>query len=674
MPCNALATDPSSRLRRSAVALLLLTLLVQLVHVARVTSANWDECHHLYDGYNIWTHHDYRLNAEVPPLVKLAAAAPLLAMHIGPLPPQDKSQALNAFQGGRVFVFGNGGDRVLFPARMGCAVFSLLLAALVYAAGRRLFGTWAGLAALALFVFDPLVLAHGTLVSTDVASALFLFGSVIAFYAYVQRPTWLRFGLAGVVVGLALVAKFTGILAVPMLLLLCVAEGLRLRSGRVLGRRLAACAGMFAIGFVVLWSFYGFRYAAAPNGLQLSPATAPYLAGMPSPRQGGELAWVARHHLLPEAYIWGLANTKYTEAEYTSYFFGRVYRHGPWQYFPVAFLVKSTLPLLLLLVVSAWLWRRSSTTRAQKAAFLLVPVAVYFAVVVLSHFDIGARHLMPVYPFLYVVAGAAVALLLRTGPSGVAAAAVLLGWQAVTSLHVSPAYMAYGNEAWGGPLHVRRVLSDANVDWGQQLKGVKQYLDANHITNCWFAYFPDGAVLPSDYGIACKRLPTPSGLWWMDLPMDVPPVIDGTVLLSESVLDGVESGDGPLNPYAAFQTRKPVAIVQDGVYVYQGRFEVPLASALVDLRRSEQLTAPGEAHEALALAQRAVALAPNQAQTQLQLADLLAAREDWYRAEEHYNAATRWLLANRPELESEDFLPRIVKGFHTTDPHTHEVK
>ena len=251
--------------------MLLLLFVAQLVHVARVTSANWDECHHVYDGYNILTHRDYRLNAEVPPLVKMTAALPLLLMKIGPLPAQDKSQALNAFIGGREFVFGNGGDRVLLPARLMCCLFALALAALVYAVARRVFGEWAGLAALLLFVFDPLVLAHGSLVSTDAASALFLFGSVVAWWRYAQRQTPARFAVAGLVVGLAFSAKFTGILAVPMLVLLAVMEGLRQRRWSVLGTRMAAAMGVLLIGWVVVWSMYGFRYRVAPAGLEISP-------------------------------------------------------------------------------------------------------------------------------------------------------------------------------------------------------------------------------------------------------------------------------------------------------------------------------------------------------------------------------------------------------------------
>lgn len=497
----------SSRTHRGLIVFALLCVFtLQLVHVACVYSPNWDEAHHLYDGYNILTRHDYRLNAEVPPLVKITAALPILPMKLLRPHPQGESQSKEAFLEGREFVFANGADRVLFPARMACMIFTLVLAWLIYTAGRRIFGTIAGLMALAMFTFDPNVLAHGTLVSTDLGSACCIFAAVYAFYLYAreQRPAVLL--LTGVLAGLAMVAKFTGILIAPMLLLLVLAEGAVERSWLVLAQRLSAALCVLLCGWIVIWAFYGFRFAPAPGEAKLSPDLAPYLESMPNPEDGVRLAAAAKYHLLPQAYIWGLANTKKTEMEYVSYFFGRIYRHGPWQYFPAAFLIKSTLPLLIFLLVAAFFWFRSPHRRALEACFLLIPVAVYFAVVTMSHFDIGARHLMPIYPFLYVIAGATAASAFRRGPVWTAVASTLLAWQVVTSVRVAPAYMAYGNEAWGGPSRVHRYLSDANTDWGQQLKAVKVYLDTNYITDCWFAYFATARCRPpttTSPAIAC---------------------------------------------------------------------------------------------------------------------------------------------------------------------------
>ena len=664
---------PFNRLYRTlAVTALLLVFTLQLVHVARVYSLNWDEAHHLYDGYNIWTKHDYRLNAEVPPLVKLTAALPLLPMHLHAPPNQGKSQAMEAFLNGRAFVFANGGDRVLFPARMACMLFTLLLAVLLYAATSEMFGDIAALAALALFVFDPLVLAHGTLVSTDIGSACFIFGTIYAFYRYVKAPNPARLAIAGVAMGLALCAKFTGIFAFPMLVLLAGAEAMLARSWAVLGKRLTGCAAILVCAWGVTWAFYGFRFAPAPGGQELSPKLPPYIASMPSKTDAEELSVIARWHLLPKAYIWGLANTKKTEWEYTSYFFGRMYRHGPWPYFPAALLIKSTLPLLILLALVPFFWFRRGIFYKRELCFVLVPVIFYFALVTTSHMDIGARHLMPIYPFLYSLAGVTVAQAMVRSHAWAMIATALLLWQVVTSVRVAPAYMAYGNEAWGGPLKVHEYLSDANVDWGQQLKSVKKYLADNHISNCWFAYFPDGAVEPSDYGIHCKRLPTGSSLWWFKLPMDVPPVIAGTVLISDSDLEGVESGDGALNWFSPFRGLKPVAVIQDGVYVYQGQFAVPLMSALVDVRKTAYLLKAGQSTAALAMAQKAATLASESAIVQLNLADALAAQKQWNEALKHYQRAGELAQTVRPELEDDDIVPRCKAGMGLARSHLHQ--
>ncbi|WP_419804424.1 glycosyltransferase family 39 protein [Terriglobus sp.] len=652
-----------------AAALLLAVFAGQLVHIARLYSANWDEAHHLYDGYKILTLRDYRANAEVPPLIKITAALPLLHLHPAMPPPEGDSQSQSAFLEGRTFVFSNGGDRLLFPARLMCMLFTLGTAALIYATGRHLFGTTAGLLAFGLFTFDPLVLAHGTLVSTDIGSACFFFAAVFAWYHYTQRPSAAWLLTTGLAAGLAMVTKYTGILVVPVLLLLLVVEGAQTRRLTPFVRRLAACCGALACAWLTIWAFYSFRDAPAPAGMQLSPTLGPYLAAMPGKGLGAMLAFVARLHLLPQAYLWGLANTKYTEYEYVSYFFGHIYRHGPWQYFPAAFLIKSTLPFLLLLLLAPFILRTQTHDLAKKLLYLLLPAAIYFLVITASHFDIGARHMMPIYPFLYVIAGATAAALLRRGPVFASIAAVLCLWQVGTSLHASPNYMAYGNEAWGGPRQVRRYLSDANVDWGQQLKTVKQYLDTNHITNCWFAYFPDGAVQPQDYGVHCKRLPTGSNTWWFHLPMNVPPVIDGTVLISESDLDGVESGDGAMNPYESFHALKPVAILQDGVYVYQGRFAVPLAASWYQVRESRDLARAGRNAQSLQAAQTAVDLAPESPRAQLQLADRLAAQALWLQALEHYRLAQRDLEHQRPDLQGDELGPALAKGLQEAQAH-----
>jgi 4-amino-4-deoxy-L-arabinose transferase-like glycosyltransferase len=650
---------------------LLLVLAGELVQVARATSAAWDEPHHLYDGYTVWKTGDYGLNPEVPPLVKLAAALPLLREPQTLPVRQGRPIPNEAFLGAREFVFGNGGDRVLLPARLTCAGFTLALALLLGLAAWEIFGRAAGLVTLAFFVFDPNVLANGAMVTTDLASALFLFATIYAWYHYCKLGEWKSWrgwallALTGVIAGLALAAKFTGILALPMLLLLALGEGWLRRSGREVARLLAGWVAIGAISLLVLWSFYGFRYAARPGGQALKPTLAEHVRQLEKPADARHLLLLARGHILPEGYLWGLADTKIVAEESPSYFFGRVYWHGDRWYFPGAFVIKSTLPFLLLLVLLliAIAWGRWRPYR--ELLFLTLPVVVYCYVAINSDMNIGMRHLMPIYGFLYVLAAGGAVFLAGRDRRWVGAIAVLLVWQIATTVRVAPNYMAYANEAWGGPSQTHRYLSDANVDWGQQLKQVKRYLDQRGIKNCWFAYFPDGAIDPIDYGIPCKRLPTADTLWWEHIPPpEVPDAIDGPVLISDGDLEGIEFGSGVLNPYDSFRRMRPTTVLDYGVYVYDGHFEVPLASGLVHAQKAEDLLGADQVDAAAREAGLAVGLAPQSVQVQAAVGDVLAREGKKDEALVHYRAALVAATTVLPGLQEDSVGPlrRKIRG------------
>ena len=129
-----------------------------------------------------------------------------------------------------------------------------------------------------------------------------------------------------------------------------------------------------------------------------------------------------------------------------------------------------------------------------------------------------------------------------------------------------------------------RLLSDSNADWGQQLKSTKRYLDRRGVKDCWFIYFAEGVVDAGYYGIPCKPLPTADSLWVKE-PANAPPSIDGTVLISAGDLSGFEYGAGALNPYEQFKTLRPTAVIDYGVFVYDGHFEIRWPRRSVTPRR-----------------------------------------------------------------------------------------
>lgn len=673
---------PSSR-RLATVAgvfALLAFFALQLALSSRRNSVTWDEGHHLFSGYMSWKRADYGLNPEVPPLVKMAAAAPLLRMPLNVPPLQGRFFKTEAFLDGKDFLFRNDAGRVLFRARMAAAAFSLLLALLVFAAAREMFSAMAAFVALGLIVFDPNFLANGALVTTDVASALTIFGTIYAWYRWRNRPTWPRLVIVGLAAGLALVTKFTGILVPPMLVLLAAGEtvfpSLRPATaqdrpetrGRLALRLIGSLAAITALSWIVVWSFYGFRYAARPAGLALNPPLREYLPLLANHRSAHLIALVARLRLMPESWLYGLADTKITADTYTSYFFGHVYPHGNFLYFPAAFAIKSTLPFLILLLLAAILLITRRLAPSRIVFFLLLPPVVYFAVAATSNMNIGARHLLPIYPFLYILGAGAAAALIRLHRLWSIPAAALVLWQAVDAVYMYPTYIAFGNDLWGGPAQVHRYLSDANVDWGQQLNDVRSWLSSRGVTttdpgkvarssspdaqSCWFAYFPDGVIDPSDYGIPCRRLPTANTLWWLHEPTDVPPVIEGLVLISDSDLAGIEFGEGPLNPYEQFRHLQPIAVIDYGVYVYQGRFAIPLAAALNHAEKADGLLKQGHPDQALAESRQAVALAPNLVNPQASLGDALTALHRPVEARVCYQRALTLAQTVEPQLQT----------------------
>jgi 4-amino-4-deoxy-L-arabinose transferase-like glycosyltransferase len=621
-------------LRAVLVAGLLLVLVAELWLSVRQETQTWDEGAHIYAGYSYWTRADFGINPEHPPLLKLLASLPLLQLPIRPPVLQNREFKLEEFAGAHDLLYANDAGQILLRTRMAASLLCVVLGLLIFLAASEMFGSTAGLLALLLFVFEPNFLAHGALVTTDVALSCFLFASIYAFYRYLKRPSALRLLIAGLAAGCTLASKHSGLLLFPMLLLLAGgglisdtgsrahARGGEIRARTTLRRVLVACLVIGAISVAVLWSFYGLRFSARPHGLLLNPPYVETVSKLQPPVQAHLLLAAARWHLLPEAYLYGLADVKEVADTTTSYLFGKVYAHGQWFYFPAAFVIKSTVSFLLLLALLPVAFYLRGLRLSREIWFLLVPSVFYFAVAMVTRLNIGIRHILPAYPFLLVLAAAGIARLSDRNRKWLYAGAVLIALHLASSLHAFPNYLAYANELWGGPSQTYKLLSDSNVDWGQQLKSVKRYVDQRGVKQCWFAYFVGIVAEPEYYGIPCKPLTTISSVW-LAPDIDVPPEIDGPVLISAGVLSGYEFGPGELNPYDQFQKIQPVAVIDDGVFVFEGHFQIPLAAALNRAARARKIAEAGNLAGALPGMQAAAALAPRSARVQAELGYLL---------------------------------------------------
>jgi hypothetical protein len=650
---------------------LFLAFACQLWYHAVRTSATVDEPAHILAGYRHWQCGDFGINPEHPPMLKMLATVPLQFRTVQE-PPWDCGSRMTSrsdlFLYGTKFLVENGSDELVMPARYLSGLFALALAIMVFAFVWHGFGRWEAITALSLLAFEPNLVANGPLVTTDMTLTATAFAAILAFYFYGLKPNVFRFCLAGLAVGLLLAAKHSAVIFVPVLFGLMMADSLVFRRREVgllksVFRRGAAFAGIFLTGLLVLWAFYGFRHAAIPNTATPPLSTPDYIAANGPPEAVGSLSAqivssVGQTNLFPESYVLGMADIVAT-GNRNMYLFDRAYPRGQWFYFPLSFLIKSSVALLLLLPLG-FVFALVNPAKRREMCYLLLPAIVFFAVALTSGINIGVRHILPVYPFL--IAAAAVGAVWLGRKSVVwryVLIALLLYHAGTTIFRVAPYYVPFANDFWGGSDRTHKIYRDPNLDFGQNNKFVKEYLEREKITDCWFAPHGNFELVAAEQ--PCRLMPGSFGLNVSDQPREaVPPVIEGTILLTAMVFPprgGTE--------YSPITKSEPVAVIGRGVFVYRGRFEIPLVAALSRTERAYLFVRLKRFDEALTDASEAVELAPNDPRPYLAHGIALlrsghkdAAREALIKAEEALRANP--VLLRQPENRARQELKSIA--------------
>jgi 4-amino-4-deoxy-L-arabinose transferase-like glycosyltransferase len=568
----------------SRIAPIYLLLIFALLEVATVVqkSPTVDEPIHLFAGYSYLKWSDFRANPEHPPLAKVWAALPLLAFDLkDPRPsrphwnwiPEDLHSRPTVHVARDFLFVDNDGERLFFFAKLQMIIIGICLGLAVFLLSKNLFGLKAAVAALFIYVLDPNMLAHSQIIHTDLPFAAVFFVSSYFFWRFLEHVSWRNLVVSCLGFGVAAITKYSYIVILPFWAVLglvhlavsgrpiSVTQRVRAFAGRWRRVMLLALilASASATAYLLVWAAYGFHYDAIPGE---SPHfhTAWVLPDEGSlARPIAELA--AGQHLFPEAWLYGqLYVHKYKGR--MAYLFGEVSKTGLWIYFPVAFAVKTPLPTQLLLAIGLWMLVSGRLDR-KSGLFLLTPAILYFLAAIYSNMNIGLRHVLPVYPFLFVLSGAAAAQLWQGGSCFKRGALVLLSlWYIVSCFWTYPHYLAYFNELVGGPRNGHKVLLDSNLDWGQDLKALKRWMDQNGVKNIQFIYF--GNVDPEHYGIDAVYLP---GSWIrFDPPATRASETPKYVAVSAHLLF-YELRDK--EPVKSFLSKTPVAIIGHSIYVFE---------------------------------------------------------------------------------------------------------
>lgn len=563
----------------------------------RANSVTLDELTHLQAGYRYWQCGEFANNPEHPPLVKFVAAAPIRHSQIKAFPTPCGAQVIVSRQTDMHIDYTLASlpnqPEMLHKARVALFVFPALLVIAGFFAALEWFGEIAAVIVTLLLTFEPNLLAHGSLVTTDMAFTTFFFVSVWMAISFVLKGTWWRAALLAGALGLALSSKHSAI-ALPAILLIVMFATKRWSSSanaasyrKIGGAWALACVA----AIVILWGMYGFRYYALPGR---DSASYDLEASFRAADAGDSLKAVAvefaaEHHLLPEAYLVGLTDL-FTTTTRPAYFFGSTYPTGFWYYFPVALLIKLTLSSMILCALTLAL---PAIRKAYGSLIFLLSVApaLFLLLSMTSKLNIGVRHVLPVVPFICLIGAAGAAVLLRESRAWNIVAGVLLAFFLISALHAAPRQLSYANEAFGGPNHLYQFLGDSNVDWGQSSAVVEQFIDTQQLApNCFLA-----SGMPFRAPSQCQELPTylSSGLWGT-LPPPVPEKFTGTLIIQPLAVAWSDA-------YLPFLRRKPDAILAGGsILVYRGEFDFAELAAMRRLDRGIfKLTSLGDAGGAM---------------------------------------------------------------------------
>jgi hypothetical protein len=468
----------------------------------------------------------------------------------------------------RILYLENDADRLLFWGRVGYAPLHLLVAIAVSLVARRIWGTPGAFVSLFLCALSPTMLANAPLVSNgDFCVTAFLFLAFVAAWSAAHRLTPAKVLACGLATGLALLSKVSALFALPVLGLCFAVRAVNERRRTAWVVALAAYAAVVAVAFATVWGAYSFRYhpwSDADPHVAEKRALVEEWRSRNSPEselQRSALALAERWRLLPEPYLLCVRTTLHNAMYWLSFFLGERSIEGHLLYFPVAFLIKTPLPFLLLLAFTGLaLARRRIRLGAADAAFLLPFPILYFAATLFSNLNLGHRYLLPIYPFLFVLAGG-IAVHWRSHRSRLALATLSI-WYAGSALWIHPDYLTYFNELAGGSRGGIRYLGDSNLDWGQDLSGVGPWMERHGVERIELAYF--GTALPQYYGFAYDLLPSVGFMNDRDGPVEVE---DGDYLaVSATCLQGFYFQD--MDKYRFLDAFEPVDVIGNSIYVF----------------------------------------------------------------------------------------------------------
>lgn len=603
----------------TAAAIILFVMFLLMLGSMWSDSATMDELAHIPAGFGYLTQLDYRLNPEHPPLLKAISSISAWIFSRPHFPTDTKfwQEDINGqWDQGRVFLYeaGNDADSIIFWSRMPFLFLALLLGWLLFDWTQKMFGNSVGVLTLILFAFSPTVLAHSRYVTTDLGAAFGFFIGIISFLQFLEVPNRKNFFLAGISFGTAQLLKFSLVLLIPLYALMVIVWVLtRPRFHwhdrmKVFWKLTVNTVATMLLGFLLVWVVYAVFTWNYPQERQFRDAEFILSSYGFRPIVDFDLALIKNRFTRPFGqYLLGVLMVNQRAAGgNTAFFLGEVSAAGSPLYFPLLYLLKETLALHILTVIALWfaawkIFRRNKPSfNGEKRGlerirnwienhFLeftaLLFIGFYWSISIKSSLNIGVRHVLPTFPFIYFLVSKQIVewlrwhnaadpktwfgwlknihqLYIKSLPKYFFVGLLIL-WMVATTVGVYPYFLTYYNELIiGGTDNGWKIAVDSNYDWGQDLKRLRDFMKEREIEKIALDYFGGGNPR---YYLGAKFEP-----WW-----SARGPASGWFAISATFRQGAfgEPAPGflrkPEDSYGWLKNYEPVARAGKSIFIYQ---------------------------------------------------------------------------------------------------------
>jgi len=546
-----------------SIVLLLILFFFNCATSIREKSNTWDESGHLLAGYAFLKEGIDYLEPSHPPTGRSFSSVPLLFFDVK----SDLKSILPSIINGSnfypyslQFLFENSvdGKTLLFWSRIPNIILGVILGLYIFVWAKEVFGKKGAFLSLFLYSFCPNILANAELITTDFPLTAFFFMASFHLYRLSKEQRPLQILASGLTIGLLLTSKYTGLFILPSLVCLLGLLAAK-ESGSIVIKRKIGCKylllliSILAIAYVTIWAVYGFQYR--PN-----IATGPWIE-----ISYGQNKALTNWPILPESYLYGLTKLFHrSQGGHPAFLLGEYSTQGWWYYFITAFMLKTPIPAVILFL-TFFVCFKKYPKEYPTIVLSILPVAIFFIITSMQNINIGIRHILPVYPFIYLLTGGLCSIKFKRQRLIKYAFTGLMLWYGYNAYSIYPHHLAFFNELTGGPKNGYKYLVDSNLDWGQDLPGLKKYMEQNNIKKVNLSYF--GLSNPGYYDIDYNYLPSNAIFQTPDQAASAKSMNETRIFaISATMLQGVYSENR--NFYGFFKNLTPVEKIGYSIFIY----------------------------------------------------------------------------------------------------------